>query len=307
MSRRSTDLWLFLIVAFGLSWLFALPVWLNGSPLGSAPVVVTAAVMMFTPALGVLAVWLYGRRRGEPGTTWREWAGRTGLTLGERPGRTVAFFALAWFGVPLFVAAATALSAALGLFGLDLDGFSLFRQTLEQTSQGRPVPSSLGPVVVLQFALAVLVAPLVNSIPAFGEEWGWRGWLLPRLMPLGTWRAVLVSGVIWGAWHAPLTLRGYNYPELGAWAAPFFVVFCVAFGALLGWLRLRSGSVWPAVVGHGALNASGGLILLVADAAHPPSLVVAGATGLVGSALLAVLSLLLFTRAPVRPAVPAEG
>ncbi|MEU1731572.1 CPBP family intramembrane glutamic endopeptidase [Streptosporangium sp. NPDC020145] len=307
MPRRSTDLWLFLIVTFGLSWLFALPVWLTGSPLGSPSLVVTAAVMMFTPTLGVLAVRMYGRRRGEPGTTWREWAGRTGLTLGERRGRTAALFALAWFGVPLLVVVAIALSAALGLFGLDLDGFSLFRQSLEQAAPGRPLPSSPEALVAVQIALAVFLAPLVNVIPAFGEEWGWRGWLLPRLMPLGTWRAILVSGVIWGAWHAPLTLRGYNYPELGAWAAPFFVVFCVAFGALLGWLRLRSGSVWPAAVGHGALNASGTLILLVADAAHPPNLVVAGITGLVGSALVAVLSLLLFTRAPVRPAVPAPN
>ncbi|MFD0891092.1 CPBP family intramembrane glutamic endopeptidase, partial [Streptosporangium algeriense] len=220
---------------------------------------------------------------------------------------TVALFALGWFGVALIVVVAVALSAALGLFGLDLDGFSLFRQSLEQAAPGRPLPPSPGALAATQIAFAVLLAPLVNLIPAFGEEWGWRGWLLPRLMPLGTWRAVLVSGVIWGAWHAPLTLRGYNYPELGAWAAPFFVVFCVAFGALLGWLRLRSGSVWPAVVGHGSLNASGGLMLLVGDAAHPPSLVLAGITGLVGSALLAVLSFLLFTRVPVRTAVPAPN
>lgn len=155
-------------------------------------------------------------------------------------------------------------------------------------------------LAAVQLAAALLIAPLINSIAAFGEEWGWRGWLLPRLMPLGTSRALLVSGVIWGAWHAPLTLRGYNYPQLGAWAAPMFVVFCVAYGALLGWLRLRSGSIWPAVIGHGALNASGSIILLVGDAAHPPNLVVAGITGLVGSALLAVVAAALFRFRPVR-------
>ncbi|MGW3470314.1 CPBP family glutamic-type intramembrane protease [Saccharopolyspora sp. NPDC000995] len=35
--------------------------------------------------------------------------------------------------------------------------------------------------------------------------WGWRGWLLPRLMEFGTWAALLHSGPIWGVWHAPLT------------------------------------------------------------------------------------------------------
>jgi len=124
-------------------------------------------------------------------------------------------------------------------------------------------------------------------------------------MPLGTWRALLVSGVIWGAWHFPLTLRGYNYPELGAWAAPMFIVFCVVFGALLSWLRLYSGSVWPAVVGHGSLNASAGLALLIGDAADPPVLAVVGITGLVGSVLLAVVSVLLFKYRPVGRSAPA--
>src|SRR5690606_34125956 len=49
--------------------------------------------------------------------------------------------------------------------------------------------------------------------------------------------AILLSGVIWGLWHAPLTLLGYNYARLGAWAAPAFVGFCVIAGAVLAWLR----------------------------------------------------------------------
>jgi uncharacterized protein len=300
MSRRSADLWLFLLFAFGLSWLFVLPLWLTGASLGSPLVTAVGLAMMLTPTLGVLAVRLYGRRRGQPGTTWREWAGRTGLSLGERRGRTFALLALAWFGTPLLAVAAIALSAALGLLAVDLDGLSLFRRDLATATQGQALPMAPEVLAAVQIASTVLITPLINSIPAFGEEWGWRGWLLPRLMPLGTWRALLVSGVIWGAWHAPLTLRGYNYPELGAWAAPMFVIFCVVFGAVLGWLRLYSGSVWPAVIGHGALNASGVLVLLVGDAADPPNLAVAGITGLVGSALLAVIAAVLFKRRPVR-------
>lgn len=222
---------------------------------------------------------------------------------GERRGRTLGFVALAWFGVPLLVIAAIALSAALGLLSIDLRGLSLFRESLAAASPGGTLPMEPGVMAIAQVASVLLIAPLINSVAAFGEEWGWRGWLLPRLMPLGTWRALLVSGLIWGLWHFPLTLRGYNYPELGAWAAPMFIVFCVAFGALLGWLRLYSGSVWPAVVGHGSLNASVGLVLLVGDAADPPNLAVAGITGLVGSAMLAVISVLVVKRRPVAPPV----
>ncbi|GIH94587.1 lysostaphin resistance A-like protein [Planobispora siamensis] len=306
MPRRYPDLWLFLLVAFGLSWLLALPLWAGEVAFGSPPAAAISVAIMFTPALGVLAVWLYGRRRGLPGTTRREWAGRTGLTLGESRKRTIALFALAWFGTPLLTVAAIALSAALGLLTLDLDGLSLYRRTLTQAASGQGVPDP-AVLAAVQVVSAVTVAPLINSIAAFGEEWGWRGWLLPRLMPLGTARALLLSGMIWGAWHAPLTLRGYNYPELGAWAAPMFVVFCVAYGALLGWFRLRTGSVWPAVVGHGALNASAGLTLLLGDASAPPNLAVAGITGLAGSALLAVISAALFARRPVRPSAPVTA
>ncbi|MBB2911916.1 membrane protease YdiL (CAAX protease family) [Streptosporangium becharense] len=306
MSRRPAELWLFLLVAFGLSWLFALPVWLADHPLGSPTLTLAALAMMFTPALGVLAVWLSGRRRGEPGTTWREWARSTGLTLGERRGRTVALVAVAWLGTPVLVIAAIALSAALGVLSVDLQGLSLFRRSLEAASGGQAISLDPWALVAAQVASAFLIAPLINTIAAFGEEWGWRGWLLPWLAPLGTWKALLVSGLIWGLWHFPLTLRGYNYPELGAWAAPTFMIFCVAFGALLGWSRLRSGSVWPAAIGHGSLNGSAALVLLVGDAAEPPSLVVAGITGLVGCVLVTAVTVVLFRIKPVGRPVSQE-
>ncbi|WP_449066051.1 hypothetical protein [Planomonospora algeriensis] len=148
MPRRPTDLWVFLSVAFGLSWLIASPLWLGDVALGSPPALAISLAMMFTPALGVLAVRLYGRRSGAPRTPWRGWAASTGLTLGERRGRTVAFVALAWLGTPLLVAASVAVSAALGLLALDLDGLSLFRRTVAEPPRARPpqpTPTSWSP------------------------------------------------------------------------------------------------------------------------------------------------------------------
>ncbi|WP_067175980.1 CPBP family intramembrane glutamic endopeptidase [Microtetraspora niveoalba] len=295
--RRFNDLAVFLAVAFGGAWLVALPVWLGGSGQASPLLRPVAAGMMFTPTLGVLAVWIFCHR----GTPFREWARRTGLTWGPARGRTLGLVAATWLGVPLIVIAALAVSALTGVVRLDIDGLSLFRQQLVAAG-GVPVdPHTL---VVVQLVMAVVVAPLLNAIPSLGEEWGWRGYLLPRLLggsaldaaprpARQVWRAMLVSGVIWGVWHAPLTLLGYNYPDLGPWAAPMFVGVCVLLGAILGWLRLRTGSVWPAVVGHGAFNASAGLMLLLGDAAAPPDLALAGVTGLVGWAVLAVVVVLL--------------
>jgi len=154
-------------------------------------------------------------------------------------------------------------------------------------------------LALVQVAAGLVQGPAINSIVAFGEEWGWRGWLLPRLVTRwGRWPGLVVTGVVWGAWHAPLTLKGYNYPRLGALAAAFFVGFCVLFGVVIGLLRLATGSIWPAVVGHAALNATAGLTLLVGDVGAPPDLVVVGITGLVGWGVLVVVAVGLARLAP---------
>lgn len=107
-----------------------------------------------------------------------------------------------------------------------------------------------------QLAL-VLVAPLLNCITCFGEEWGWRGYLLPHLMEKRSITfSVVVGGIIWGLWHAPITALGHNYgldypgwPILGIVA---MCCFCVALSCLFSWLTLRAKSCLPAVFAHGA-------------------------------------------------------
>ncbi|ETK36225.1 CPBP family intramembrane glutamic endopeptidase [Microbispora sp. ATCC PTA-5024] len=305
--RSSRDLLLFLLVAFGASWAAAIPLWLSGAPLGSPAVLVTGLVMMLTPSLGVLAVWRLCRR----GTPFRAWARETGLTLGPDRPATARLLVVAWLGVPALVAVAAAVGVAAGTLHLDLAGLSLFRREAGQALAKAPIDPRV--LLALQVVEAVVFAPLINAVPALGEEWGWRGWLLPRLLngPGGGGdrgrlvRALLLSGVIWGLWHAPLTLRGYDYPSLGPWAASYFVGFCVLFGVVLGWLRLRSGSVWPAAIGHGALNATAAVPLLLGDAAHPPNPALAGVLGLPGLAVLAVTALVAL-RAGRFPSAPVE-
>lgn len=290
---------LFLAVSFVLSWLVALPLWLGGG-LSHPLLPVLGMIMMFTPSLGVLAAWRVSR------TPFRAWARETGLTLGERKGRTALIVIAAWLGVPALLVASLALSVALGLVSLDLDGLSLFRSQLE--AQNVPVPADLTTAFVLQFVVGVVAGPLLNAIPSLGEEWGWRGYLVPRLTSTrGVVAGLMLSGLIWGLWHAPLTLLGYNYPNLGAGAALYFTGFCVIAGVVFGWLRLRSGSVWPAVVAHGSLNATAPIILVIGDAAEPPNMALAGLTGIVGWVLLAICGAVLLKAFPVRPVSGEEA
>ena len=120
---------------------------------------------------------------------------------------------------------------------------------------------------------ALVASVTLNAALALGEETGWRGYLLPALLPLGRLPALLLTGLIWAVWHLPLILLGYEYPGAPRGLALLaFVVFCVGAGALLGWFRLRSNSILPAAVAHGAINAWAGVPTLLAAAGAPAAL-----------------------------------
>jgi uncharacterized protein len=108
--------------------------------------------------------------------------------------------------------------------------------------------------------LLVYVALMLKALPnvpfTFGEEYGWRGYLLPRLLPLGEIRATLLVGLIWGPWHVPFLLVGLNYPGVNFWVA--FLVFCftvVVLSFLYTWFYLAaSGSVLVVALVHQSFN-----------------------------------------------------
>jgi len=104
---------------------------------------------------------------------------------------------------------------------------------------------------------------LGTAVAALGEEVGWRGFLLPILRPLGTWPALLLTGLAWGPWHAPLILLGYNYGTTNPVGVVLMTVTTMLIGVVFGWLRMRSASVYPSAFAHGALNGTSGVLLAV--------------------------------------------
>jgi membrane protease YdiL (CAAX protease family) len=132
---------------------------------------------------------------------------------------------------------------------------------------------------------ALSIGMLFNSALALGEEIGWRGFLFSELekrMP--RLAAFMLIGVIWGLWHAPIiALFGHNY-GLEHFGAPWVGIAlmclpCFAFSAVLSWLVEKSGSIWPAALGHGALNAMAGLPLLVTALDPAPELLLGPTPG----------------------------
>ncbi|MCM1267935.1 MAG: CPBP family intramembrane metalloprotease [Bacteroidales bacterium] len=118
-------------------------------------------------------------------------------------------------------------------------------------------------VTILQGALV--------SFAALGEEAGWRGYMMPKLIKLaGMKKAVLIGGVIWGLWHAPLTCIGHNfgtaYPGFPYAGIFLMCIFCIGLGTVLTYLTWKTGSIWPAAILHAVNNAGPGILAFFADA-----------------------------------------
>ena len=179
---------------------------------------------------------------------------------------------------------------------------AMLDQATAQT--GTQVPFSPLQIAGLQTLQGMLIAPLLNALPSFGEEFGWRAYLQPKLMVLGWRRAMVWMGVIWGFWHWPILALGHNYgldypgaPWLGMLA---FVWFTFILGTLLGWLTVRGGSVWPAVIGHGAVNGIAGLGILFAQG-NPNLLVGPVPYGLIGGLAFSAVAIWMWFNPPSLP------
>jgi len=165
----------------------------------------------------------------------------------------------AWL-VPILTVILTGMITWLLRWGKFDSSFTLIKQSLA----GMPeVPESTLPLLVAaQIAASLTLAPLFNTLFALGEELGWRGYLLPKLLPLGEFPAMLISGVIWGFWHAPAILQGHNYPDRPLLGVGMMIVFTVLLGIFFSWLYLKTASPWAPALGHGTVNAVAGLPLL---------------------------------------------
>jgi len=246
INKKST-IW-FLLISFSLAWtLFLLPLSAGapGTPGWQKLSIFAWSAAMWAPGLAAIIVTRLIEKKPVSSLNLRK--------LGP-----VRNYLLAWL-VPIALTVAGGLLTWLtGVGKLDLE-FTAIRQSLDQaqTTQMEPVM-----VVLIQIALAFTLGPLFNTLFALGEELGWRGFLLVRLENLGQLRAILLSGIIWGIWHAPAILQGHNYPEHPVLGVFMMIVFCVLFGAFLSWLYFRSRSPWTAALGHGSLNAVAGLPIL---------------------------------------------
>ncbi|WP_278265234.1 type II CAAX endopeptidase family protein [Nocardia sp. AG03] len=160
------------------------------------------------------------------------------MWLARRPGTFRATFATGWRGTPKWAGIGIGLITAIAAV-----------QTVIAVAGGI---WPLNPVDEIS-AAAIWIVPvlLMQSAFAVGEEFGWRGWLATRAASWGFWPLALVSGVVWMIWHLPVLAVVGDRPP---WDIVIYFVGMLPWAPLLLALRWRSGSVWPAVLTHGAIN-----------------------------------------------------
>ena len=143
----------------------------------------------------------------------------------------------------------------------------------------------------LVYGVLALRAMTFGAVLTFGEEYGWRGYLLPKLLPLGEVKAAVIVGLIWGPWHAPLLIDGLNFSSVNPVAVmAVLTVTTVALSLLLTRLFLAAGgAVLVAAVMHTSFNSFSDTLTTTDHLTGNPLVVnPAGAVG-IGLVLVTVL------------------
>jgi hypothetical protein len=257
---------IYVVLAYGIAWAFwapEMPDALNALVAWRTPDTYLggsyAAFGMFAPAVAAIVMRLF--------------VSKEGLRRSLGPVRRWRHYIVAVFLPIALIAATVGISVATGL---------------SEFSPGTDKPFWYVLLMLL------LVGTPISAVLALGEEYGWRGYLLPELLPLGEVKASVIVALIWAPWHLPLLLTGLNYLGKNPLAVlAFMTVTGIGISLLATRLFVAAGgSVLVVALMHGSLNAFGDR---VSDSAHlsgDPFVVSVG--GLIGFVVIAVAVLIAY-------------
>ena len=116
-------------------------------------------------------------------------------------------------------------------------------------------------MILITLGSGLIAGVTVNAVAAFGEEYGWRNYLVGALREVKFWKAALFIGVVWGVWHFPVILMGHNYPNEPELGVMMMVVFCILLGIIELYFVLKTKSMIVAAIMHGTVNAVSGMVI----------------------------------------------
>ena len=224
------------------------------------------AAVMWVPALATVLTIKFVTREGFAIVNFRFGSWKPYLTSGLLvPFCFVIIYGLTWL---------------LGLGQPDW-GLEQFLATIRSTA-GTDLPTMPSSALVLPvlFVVTLVIVPFINGLFGFGEELGWRGYLLPKLMVLGKLKAYLLLGIVWGLWHLPLIFIGFTYPGQPILGTLAFIALTITFGIYINELTLSQRSSILAGWVHGVFNSQKlGIWALIFPTTNP---LIGGFAGIVG-------------------------
>ena len=236
-------LYTFLGIVFTMSWLLVAVIPLSGNKYGSVISLIILSVLMLIPALSSILTRIITKE------------GFKNMYLKPRFKKNIKYYLIAYFMTNIFIILGAVVFFIIFPRTLDLN-LTTFSESLK--NNGITIDAKV--IFIAQLAQGILIGPIINILFTLGEELGWRGYLLQKLSKeYSVQKSIIISGIIWGIWHAPIIAMGHNYGEgyLGfPWTGIIaMIIFCVVIGIYLSYLVVKTKSVIPCAIGHSAINA----------------------------------------------------
>lgn len=276
---------LFLILTFAISFSVAGLYKLFGSSgPGNIQFTILGAAYMFIPTFCVLIVekLIYKEKI------------KTNLLISFKPNR---WFLVAWLSMPIVAFSTLGINLLLPGISYNHEMTGLFDRLTnilspEEIEKAKvslqTLPISYIWIVLIQGMFAGIT---INALFAFGEELGWRGFLLRQFQNFTFIKASLVIGFIWGIWHAPLILMGHNYPQHPQIGALIMIVWCILLTPFHLYITIKAKSVIAAAIMHGTINGTGAISIIGITGGND---LTSGITGLPGFIVLSLSLIILF-------------
>jgi membrane protease YdiL (CAAX protease family) len=243
----------YLVIAFAGAWIIWGIAWLLKVPATSPGFQLAVLPGGFAPALAAVIV-----RR------WITHEGFADAGLRLQLGKQWPFYIFALL-LPLFVVGVIVALAVV--FNVGQPDFSL-QDSLGKLYPGTRFPS-IPPIAYAVLPIELMIDSLLFTPVLWGEEFGWRGYLQIRLFGDRPLLAAMTTGLIWGVWHYPLILMGYERYENISFGLLVFPVSTILLSIIFGWLRRKTNSVWTTSLAHSATNVVGASLILLLFVGNP--------------------------------------
>jgi len=240
-NRQTSSIWIYLVITFSSSILLSIFIGATGGE--NTPYQAAKFISMFIPAIAVFILQLRGESFVKGG---------------------LQHFPLSWIPVALFIFPVVIHSICVPVIALQNNFHIPWQSWLTPAEDGlyhTPADKGWGELskggLISHIFLNAIAGILFVSVLAFFEEIGWRAWLLPRLIErFDIKKGVVICSVIWALWHVPFIIGGLHHiKHAPMWSLLlFYPLGNIGVGIVLGWLWVRTESIWIVSIAHGSLN-----------------------------------------------------